>query len=67
MKKAKYRTKVTAIEGYCGHEFDEKLEKFSKELKQKGGYIDGVVTVRAIVIYSEKVMDGDNNVRTNNK
>lgn len=48
-------TKVTTIDGYCGVIYEENLKQFRKELKKKGGYIDGIVTIRSIVIYREKV------------
>lgn len=51
----KYKTKVTTIDGYCGAKYEENLKRFRKDLKKKGGYIDGVVTIRSIVIYREKV------------
>lgn len=50
-----YETKVTTIDGYCGVVYEENLKQFRKELKKKGGYIDGIVTIRSIVIYREKV------------
>ena len=53
--KNNYKQKVTAIAGYCGANYEENLERFKKELKKKGGYIDGIVTIRSIVIYREKV------------
>lgn len=53
--KNNYETKVTAIDGYCGSVYEENLKQFRKELKKKGGYIDGIVTIRSIVIYREKV------------
>ena len=33
----------------------ENLKQFRKELEKKGGYIAGIVTIRSIVIYREKV------------
>ena len=54
-KKEKYETKVTTISGYCGKDYEDNLKKFEKELNKKGGYIDGIVTVKAIIIYKEKV------------
>lgn len=53
--KNNYKTKVTAIYGCCGAKYEENLKRFRKDLKKKGGYIDGVVTIRSIVIYREKV------------
>ena len=53
--KNNYKIKVTTIGGYCGTKYEENLKLFRKELKKKGGYIDGVVTIRSIVIYREKV------------
>lgn len=53
--KNNYETKVTTIADYCGAKYEENLKLFRKELKKKGGYIDGVVTIRSIVIYREKV------------
>lgn len=55
--KNNYETKVTTIDGYCGAVYEENLKQFRKKLKKKGGYIDGVVTIRSIVIYREKVED----------
>lgn len=52
--KNNYETKVTTIDGYCGAVYEENLKQFRKKLKKKGGYIDGVVTIRSIVIYREK-------------
>ena len=54
-KKEEYETKITTISGYCGKNFEENLEKFKKEVHKKGGYIDGIVPIKAIVIYKEKV------------
>ena len=54
-KKDEYKTKCTTISGYCGNNYEENLERFKKELNKKGGYIDGIVPIKAIVIYSEKV------------
>ena len=53
--KNNYETKVTVIDGYSGVAYEKKLKQFRKELNKKGGYIDGVVTIRSIVIYREKV------------
>lgn len=53
--KNNYKTKVTTIDGYCGAKYEENLKRFRKDLKKKGGYIDGVVTIRSIVLYREKV------------
>lgn len=53
--KNNYETKVTTIDGYCGVVYEENLKQFRKELKEKGGYINGIVTIRSIVIYREKV------------
>lgn len=53
--KNNYKTKVTTIDGYCGAKYEEKLKQFRKELEKKGGYIDGIVTIKSIVIYREKV------------
>lgn len=57
-----YETKVTTISGYSGRSYEENLEKFRKELNEEGGYIDGIVTISAIVIYREKI-EGDTNER----
>ena len=57
--KNNYETKVTTIYGYCGVVYEENLKQFRKELKKKGGYIDGIVTISSIVIYREKV-ENDN-------
>lgn len=54
-KKERYETKITSISGFCGKDYEDNLKKFEKELNKKGGYIDGIVTVRAIIIYKEKV------------
>ena len=54
-KKEKYETKITSISGFSGKDYENNLKKFEKELNKKGGYIDGIVTVRAIIIYKEKV------------
>lgn len=54
-KKEKYETKITSISGFSGKDYENNLKKFEKELNKKGGYIDGIVTVRAIIIYREKV------------
>lgn len=59
--KNNYETKVTTIDGYCGAKYEENLKRFRKDLKKKGGYIDGIVTIRAIVIYKEKVGSNENN------
>ena len=56
-KKEKYETKITSISGFSGKDYEDNLKKFEKELNKKGGYIDGIVTVRAIIIYKEKVDD----------
>lgn len=53
--KNNYKTKVTTIDGYCGAKYEENLKRFRKDLEKKGGYIDGVVTIKSIVIYREKV------------
>ena len=53
-----YQQKVTTISGYSGKNYEENLERFRKELEEKGGYIDGVVTISSIVIYREKIKDG---------
>jgi hypothetical protein len=50
-----YKSRVTTISGYCGKNYEENLERFRKELNKKGGYIDGIVTIKSIVIYREKV------------
>lgn len=55
MNKYCYKTKVTTIDGYCGVMYEENLKQFRKELEKKGGYIDGIVTIKSIVIYREKV------------
>ena len=54
-KKEKYETKIIAISGYCGQAYEDNLKKFKKELKKKGGYIDGIITLRAMIVYQEKV------------
>ena len=54
-KKEKYETKITSISGFCGKDYEDNLKKFEKELNKKGGYIDGIVTIRAIIFYKEKV------------
>lgn len=59
--KNNYETKVTTIDGYCGAKYEENLKRFRKDLKKKGGYIDGIVTISAIVIYKEKVGSNENN------
>lgn len=51
----KYKPKVTTINGYCGAKYEENLKRFRKDLEKKGGYIAGIVTIRSIVIYREKV------------
>lgn len=56
--KNNYETKVTTIDGYSGIVYEKNLKQFRKELKKKGGYIDGIVTIKSIVIYREKV-EGD--------
>lgn len=53
--KNNYETKVTTIDGCCGAVYEENLKQFRKDLKKKGGYIDGIVTIKSIVIYREKV------------
>ena len=53
-----YKQKITTISGYCGNNYEENLERFRKDLNKKGGYIDGIVTIRSIVIYREKIKDG---------
>ena len=50
-----YKQKITTISGYCGKNYEENLERFRKDLNKKGGYIDGIVTIRSIVIYREKI------------
>lgn len=57
--KNNYKTKVTAIDGYSGVTYEKNLKQFRKELKKKGGYIDGIVTIKSIVIYREKVESDD--------
>lgn len=59
--KNNYETKVTTIDGYCGAKYEENLKRFRKDLKKKGGYIDRIVTISAIVIYKEKVGSNENN------
>ena len=54
-KKEKYETKITTISGYSGKNYEDNLKKFKKQLNKKGGYIDGIVTIKAIIIYKEKV------------
>ena len=56
-KKEEYETKITTISGYSGKNYEDNLKKFKKELNKKGGYIDGIVTIKAIIIYEEKVDD----------
>ena len=51
--KNNYKTKVTTIDGYCGSRYEENLKSFRKELKKKGGYIESIVTISSIVIYSK--------------
>lgn len=53
--KNKYKTKCTTISGYCGKNYEENLKRFRDELKKNGGYINGIVTISSIVIYSEKI------------
>ena len=55
--KDNYKQKITTISGYCGNNYEENLERFRKDLNKKGGYIDGIVTIRSIVIYREKIKD----------
>ncbi len=57
--KNNYETKVTTIDGYCGVVYEENLKQFRKELEKKGGYIDGIVAIKSIVIYREKVESGE--------
>lgn len=52
--KNNYETKTTIIDGYCGRNYEENLKRFREKLKKKDGYIDGIVTIRSIVIYREK-------------
>lgn len=59
--KNNYETKVTTISGYCGKNYEDNLKRFIRELNKKGGYIDGIVTIRSIVIYKEKVGNNENN------
>lgn len=59
--KNNYEIKVTTIDGYCGAKYEENLKRFRKDLKKKGGYIDRIVTISAIVIYKEKVGNNENN------
>lgn len=54
-KKERYETKITSISGFSGKDYENNLKKFAKELNKKGGYIDEIVTIRAIIIYTEKV------------
>lgn len=61
--KNNYEIKVTTISGYCGKDYEENLKHFRKKLNKKGGYIDGIVTIRSIVIYKEKVGNNANNRR----
>ena len=56
-KKEKYETKITTISGYSGENYEDNLKKFKKQLNKKGGYIDGIVTIKTIIIYEEKVDD----------
>ena len=53
--KNKYKTKCTTISGYYGKNYEENLKRFRDELKKNGGYINGIVTISSIVIYSEKI------------
>lgn len=53
--KNKYKTKCTTISGYCGKNYEENLKRFRDKLKKNCGHIDGIVTIKSIVIYSEKV------------
>lgn len=53
--KNNYETKVTTIDGYSGVAYEKNLKQFRKELNKKGGYIDGIVTIKSIVLYREKV------------
>lgn len=55
--KNNYETKVTVIDGYSGVAYEENLKYFRKGLKKKGGYIDGIVTIKSIVLYREKVSE----------
>lgn len=56
-----YETIVDAVEGICGREYEENLEKFRKELKEKGCYIESIIPIRAIVIYRKpkEILRGD--------
>ena len=56
-EKEKYETKITTISGYSGKNYEDNLKKFKKKLNKKGGYIDEIVTIKAIIIYEEKVND----------
>lgn len=56
--KNNYETKVTTIDGYSGIVYEKNLKQFRKELKKKGGYIDGIVTIKSIVIYQEEKKKG---------
>lgn len=62
--KNNYETKVTTIFGDCGKNYEDNLKRFGRKLNKKGGYIDSIVTIRAIVIYKEKV---GSNVKNKNK
>lgn len=53
--KNKYKTKCTTISGYCGKNYEENLKRFRDKLKKNDGHIDGIVTIKSIVIYTEKV------------
>lgn len=53
--KNKYKTKCTTISGYCGKNYEENLKRFRDKLKKNEGHIDGIVTIKSIVIYTEKV------------
>ena len=55
--KNKYKAKYTTISGCCGKNYEENLKRFRDELKKNGGYINGIVTISSIVIYSEKVRE----------
>lgn len=57
--KNKYKTKCTTISGYCGKNYEENLKRFRDKLKKNGGHIDGIVTIKSIVTYSEKVESDD--------
>lgn len=51
--KKEYETIVDAVEGYSGRDYEENLEKFRKELEEKGCFIDYIIPVRSIVVYSK--------------